>query len=160
MRRFSLVLAIILGVAASTARSAPADDPLALIRSIYRTYQGGSDASSHSGLYSRRLQGLIDVAERNTPKGEVGKIDWDVFVDGNDWALSKLQITLESKSTNRARVRARFLNFKEPRDLAFDLVREDGRWVIDETASVRKGGRWTMSKILAGAPDAFPDEKR
>jgi Protein of unknown function (DUF3828) len=160
MPRLSLILAILLGVAAAAARAAPADDPLALIQSIYRSYQAGTDTPGHSGVYSRRLQGLVDADEKNTPKGEVGKIDWDVFVDGNDWALSKLRIVLESASANRARVRARFLNFKELRDMAFDLVREDGRWVIDEVASMRKGGRWTMSKVLTGAPDAFPDEKK
>jgi hypothetical protein len=57
-------------------------------------------------------------------------------------------------------VRARFKNFGKPREIVFDVVRERGRWLIDDVQSTRTGARWTMSKILLGAPDAFPDEKK
>jgi hypothetical protein len=60
----------------------------------------------------------------------------------------------------RAQVRARFFNFKEPQDQLFDLIIEDGRWVIDDVRATQKAHRWTMSKILAHAPDAFPDEMK
>ena len=42
--------------------------------------------------------------------------------------------------------------------MLFDLVREGGRWLVDDVQSLKPGGRWTMSKILTGDPDAFPDE--
>jgi hypothetical protein len=109
----------------------------------------------------RRLQALIDADEKATPQGDAGTIDWDVFVNGNNWELSKLTIALVSKSAAHAQVRAQFFNFKDPHDLLFDLVREDGRWFIDDISETKKGGnRWTMSKILTHAPDAFPDEKK
>jgi hypothetical protein len=38
----------------------------------------------------------------------------------------------------------------------FDLVLEDGHWRIDDIEKMLKP-RWTMSKILLDAPDAFPD---
>ena len=158
MCRFALIFAFL--IAASPAPAAPHDDPLAPVTSIYKIYQEDTNDPDLSDVYSRRLQSLIDEDEKNTPKGEVGRLDWDVFVDGNDWALAKVKIELVSKSQTRARVRATFENYKEPRDIAFDLVREDGRWVIDEVSSLRSGGRWTMSKILTGAPDAFPDQKK
>ncbi len=142
------------------AQAAPADDPLALITTIYKTYQSDTDTPGLANVYSRRLQGLIDEDEKKTPPGEAGTIDWDLFIDGNDWVLSNLRIALVSRSATRARVRAAFENHQEPRDIAFDLVHEDGRWVIDDIASTRMGGRWTMSKILMGAPDAFPDQKK
>ena len=56
-------------------------------------------------------------------------------------------------------MRAVFANFGEPRNIIFNLVREDGKWRIDDIAETLKP-RWTMSKILTDAPDAFPDEKR
>ena len=71
-----------------------------------------------------------------------------------------MRIALVSRAADTAQVRARFENFKEPRDIVFDLVRENGRWLIDEMSSPLPGHRWTMSKILQHAPDAFPDEKR
>ncbi len=110
---------------------------------------------------ARRLQALIDADEKATPKGEAGTIDWDVFVNGNDWALSKLTITLVSKSAAQAQVRAQFYNFKDPHNLLFKLLREDGRWFIDDISETKKGGnRWTMSKVLMYAADAFTDEKK
>lgn len=82
-----------------------------------------------------------------------------MFVDGNDWALTKMRITLIARAGARAQVRAAFLNHKKPRDMLFDLVHERGRWRIDEVRQMQPGERWTMSKILTHAPDAFPDEK-
>jgi hypothetical protein len=57
-------------------------------------------------------------------------------------------------------IRAHFFNFKDQQDQLFDLVVEDGRWVIDDVRATQIGHRWTMSKILTRAPDAFPDEKK
>jgi hypothetical protein len=52
------------------------------------------------------------------------------------------------------------ISFK-PHDILFDLVREHGRWFIDDISETRVGSnRWTMSKILTHAPDAFPDEMK
>ena len=52
-------------------------------------------------LYSKRLQALIDKDEKETPEGMVGRIDWDVFVDGQDWQLSELKITPVSQARPR-----------------------------------------------------------
>jgi hypothetical protein len=40
----------------------------------------------------------------------VGRIDWDVFVDGQDWKLSDLKITPVSQSATQADIRATFTN--------------------------------------------------
>jgi hypothetical protein len=158
MRHLLLALAVLL--CAAPARAQPADDPVALITAIYKVYQSSSDNPGYENPYSKRLQALLDADAKATPKGDSGTIDWDVFVNGNDWELTNLRITLERKSATRAEVRARFNNFKEPEDMLFSLIREDGRWVVDDIAATKKGGRWTMSKILTHAPDAFPDEKK
>lgn len=88
----------------------------------------------------------------------VGRIDWDVFVDGQDWQLSELKIALVSKSATRAQVRATFKNFDHKSNMLFDLVLEDGHWRVDDVEKTLKP-RWTMSKILMDVPDAFPDAK-
>lgn len=53
-------------------------------------------------------------------------------------------------------MRADFANFGKPRSLLFSLVREDWEWRIDDIAETVPP-RWTLSKILKGSPDAFPD---
>jgi hypothetical protein len=99
---------------------------------------------------------LIDKDEKETPEGDVGRIDWDVFVDRQDWKLTGLKIALVSKSVDKAEVRATFKNFGQPSNMLFDLVREDGQWRVgDVTKTIPP--HWTMSKILLDAPDAFPD---
>jgi hypothetical protein len=81
-----------------------------------------------------------------------------VFVDGQEWEITELKIAVVSEDGDRAQVSASFENLGEPREMLFDLVREGGRWLVDDVQSLKPGGRWTMSKILTGAPDAFPEE--
>jgi hypothetical protein len=154
-----VLLAIALG-AASPLGDADSD-PEALITAIYQTYTDiapGEDGTPEvEDVYSARLQALLDKDAKETPEGEVGRIDWDVFVDGQDWQLTELKIVPVSKEATQAEMRATFKNFGEPRDLLYSLVLEDGHWRIDDIQETLKP-RWTMSKILLDAPDAFPDQ--
>jgi hypothetical protein len=158
------LLAIALG-AASPLGDADSD-PVALITAIYQTYTDiapGEDGTPDvQDVYSKRLQALIDKDEKETPEGDVGRIDWDLFVDGQDWQLSELKIVPVSQEAVQAEVRATFKNFGEPGDILYTLVLENGHWRIDDIQETLKP-RWTMSKILLDAPDAFPrreaDEK-
>ena len=155
MIRFAIISAILLCVA--PARAEVADDPLAYIAAIYKVYQQNRNDSGVGVVYSRRMQALRDA---DAAKGDAGTIDWDLFVNGSDWVLTNLRISLEERSATQARVRARFANIKQPEDISFDLVREGGHWAIDDITSSQLGRRWDMRKILTGAPDAFPDEKK
>jgi hypothetical protein len=147
-----LILALALGGAGPSERAD--SDPVLLIVAIYKSYQDNQPELSH--VYSKRLQALVDKDEKETPEGMVGRIDWDVFVDGQDWQLSELKIVPVSRSATHAVVRATFKNFDHPSNMLFDLVLEDGHWRIDDVEKTLKP-RWTMSKILLDAPDAFPD---
>ena len=151
-----VVFAVILVVAFSGASLAkPVDsDPVTLITAIYQTYE--TDKAGLPHIYSKRLQALIDKDAKETPEGEVGRIDWDVFIDGQDWKLTELKIARVSQTATEAKVRATFKNFDNPSDMLFYLVLEDGHWRIDDIEKTLKP-RWTMSKILLDAPDAFPD---
>jgi hypothetical protein len=151
-----IILAVILAIALVGAASAKSvdSDPVLLITAIYKTYETDSAGLPH--IYSKRLQALVNKDDKETPEGMVGRIDWDVFIDGQDWKLTELKITSVSQTPTQAQVRATFKNFDQPSDMLFDLVLEDGHWRIDDVTKTLKP-RWTMSKILLGAPDAFPD---
>jgi Protein of unknown function (DUF3828) len=133
---------------------------MSLITAIYKTYTdiepGEDGVPGLPEMYSKRLQALIAKDEAETPEGEVGRIDWDVFVDGQDWELTELKIVLVSQTDTHAQVRSTFENFGTPNENLFDLVLEDGHWRIDDIEALLPP-RWTMSKILLDAPDAFPD---
>jgi hypothetical protein len=160
MRRFYLVL-IAMALGAASPLGDADSDPVDLITAIYQTYTDiapGEDAIPEvEGVYSERLQALLDKDAKETPEGEVGRIDWDVFVDGQDWQLTELKIVPVSQGPAQAQVRASFKNFGEPRNLLYTLVLEDGHWRIDDIQETLKP-RWTLSKILLDAPDAFPDQ--
>ena len=158
--RILLALLLAVGLGAASPRTPDDSDPVSLITAIYKTYAEDKD-KDNPGLphvYSKRLQALVDKDEKETPEGMVGRIDWDVFVDGQNWKLSGLKIALVSKSATHAQVRATFKNFDHPSNMLFDLALEDGHWRVDDVEKTLKP-RWTMSKILMDAPDAFPDAK-
>jgi len=159
MRRLCLILIAIALGAASPLGDADSD-PESLITAIYQTYTdiapGEEGVPNVEGVYSKRLQALLDKDAKETPEGEVGRIDWDLFVDGQDWQLTELKIGPVSQDATQAEVRATFKNFGEPRDILYTLVLEDGYWRINDIQETLKP-RWTMSKILLDAPDAFPD---
>ena len=145
MRRWASLLAFAFSIPAVHAGSG--GDPVDAIAAIYKAYQTTPDTAPDIGaVYSSRLQQLLDADRKTTPEGEVGKIDWDVFVDGQECKLSELNVTLVSEAADHAQVSAKFNNFAEPKQILFDLVREDGRWLVDDVQSTTKGGRWTMSK--------------
>ena len=150
-----IILAFILGfvLAGSVSAKSVDSDAVTLITAIYKTYE--TDQAELPHVFSKRLQALIDKDEKEA-QGGVGRIDWDVFIDGQDWKLTELKITPVSQTPSQAQVRATFKNFDKPSDMLFDLVLEDGHWRVDDIEKTLKP-RWTMSKILTDAPDAFPD---
>jgi hypothetical protein len=158
--RFVVLILLAVALGAASPLGDADSDPVALITAIYQTYTDiapGEDAIPDvQGVYSKRLQALVDKDEKETPEGEVGRIDWDVFVDGQDWQLTALKIVPVSTEATQAAVRATFKNFGEARDILYALVLEDGHWRIDDIQETLKP-RWTMSKILQDDPDAFPD---
>lgn len=128
---------------------------------IYRAYtdtpQDAPVPAVGDEIYSKRLRALFDNDAAETPEGEVGRLDFDPFVDGQDWELGGLTVKEIYRSGGEARVRADFANFGKPRSIVFNLVREDGQWRIDDMAETLRP-RWTLSKILEGALDAYPDQ--
>ena len=150
------LLALILAIAVGAASPPKAidSDPVSLITAIYQAYLDNTPALDD--IYSKRLQALLDKDAQETPEGMVGRIDWDVFVDGQDFDLSALKIVPVSQDGSKAQIRATFIKMGEQRNMLFDLVREDGHWRIDEIAATLPP-RWFMSKILADDLGAFPD---
>ena len=155
MKAMRIVLWLILALAlAGAATFKKADrDPVSLLTAIYESYQNNDPQESY--VYSKRLQVLVDRDEKEA-EGMVGRIGWDVFIDGQDWQLSELKIVVVSKSATHAVLRATFKNFDHPCNMLFDLILGDGHWRINDIQKTLKP-RWTMSKILLDAPDAFPD---
>jgi len=171
IRRLAAGLAVLLALAALTAcggtddeeasaEQEPQSEAVAFVARIYEPYTNDENADpvrpEGSDIYSKRLRTLFDKDAAETQGGEVGRLDFNPIVDGQDWEIGGLTLKEVYRSGGEARVRADFANFGKPRSLLFSLVREDWEWRIDDIAETVPP-RWTLSKILKGSPDAFPD---
>ena len=100
-------------------------------------------------LYSARLK---DLFIKDESPGEVGNLDFAFHMNGQDvedgWEKT-LTFDLIARGSDRAVVRVTFRNF-QPQDIHYTLVRERGRWLIDDARSVAAES-WVLSEILKGA---------
>ncbi|MDB5540136.1 MAG: hypothetical protein JWQ89_1863 [Devosia sp.] len=106
-------------------------DPKALLEALYAGYMPPNEVPpNETPLQSARLNNLFakDAAEAN---GEIGRIDFGPYINGQDYQISKLVISAPYYAGGKAVVRVTFDNFDTPQELGFLLVDEDG-WKIDD----------------------------
>jgi hypothetical protein len=88
----------------------------------------------------------IDSARENN------YLDFDWVTGGQDIPdISRLKIVQTSRTETTASFRVTFTNYRQTRERQFDLVREDGRWLIEDVLLKRPEGRW-LSRILVENP--------
>ena len=101
--------------------------------------------------FSQRLQKLQDLAIANSRKlnAPVSGIDFAFQVNAQDTEPGyekSLRIIVRRNDGKRARVRVSLRNFRNV-ELVFELVPENGKWVVDEVRSIREP-RWVLSRLL------------
>ena len=136
------------------AASAPISDPAKFVAEVYRHFvasqKTGQSYVPPEDVYTDRLTKLFRD-DRKRAKGEVGCLDFDFWVNGQDWAITRLSITNGVADQDRQTVIALFLNTNTPQEIHFDFRHVAGRWLLDEVHSEREP-RWTLSKILKCQP--------
>ena len=130
------------------------DDPKSFVTEVYRRYiaaqSSGPSYDPPEDIYTARLAKLIRD-DRRRAKGEVGCLGFDFWVNGQDWEITKLAITIADEGQDRKTVVAKFLNTGDPQEIHFDFRRNAGRWLLDDVHSVL-ARRWTLSEILKCSP--------
>lgn len=130
----------------TTAAPAPDQGPVEVVRAFY-----ARDSIRAYEFYSARLRALFEADARNAA-GEVGNLDFAFHLCGQDasegWEKT-LALELAGRGERHATVRVTFVSFKEAHELHYALVREKGRWLIDDVRSFGSQ-RWLLSKILKG----------
>lgn len=128
----------------------PYDTPDALLQAFYARYLAAdADFSDDGAFRSSGLQALYDADAEATPDGEMGALDFDPFIDGQDWEITDLQIGAAGIAGDYASADVTFKNFGEERTLSYDMVKEDGGWKIDDVASKTPGNEYRLSEIFA-----------
>ena len=148
------LLILMLPAVAVPAATPRISDPVNFVADVYRHFLKAQ--SSHGSyrppedIFTSRLNKLFQD-DRKRAKGEVGCLDFDFWVNGQDWTITNLNVTSGGAGQDGWTVIARFRNLGSPQEIRFDFRRVEERWLLDDVHSV-KDPRWTLSEILKCAP--------
>ncbi len=130
----------------------PANDPMAVVRWFYPLRVETSPPP-----FSARLQKLFEAADANSKKlnAPVAGLDFGFQVNSQDTEPGyekTLRFTPRRSDGKRTRVRVTLRNYRAV-ELIYDLVFENGRWVVDDVRSTREP-RWVLSRLyMSGAKE-------
>lgn len=147
--RFAFVLALFTTLATG-ALAQPFETPEALIEALYAPYLADSDPIDRDVFFSDGLTRLYEVDAQQS-QGEVGAIDFDPVINGQDWDITDLIVGETAGSDESVVVTVRFKNFGQFVTLRYGLVNENGNWQVDDIESVEGDNRWTLSEIFENA---------
>lgn len=151
--RIAAVLAAIFVPAAAWALSdIDHTDPRAVVIAAYEPYlESDFDWGNYddSALYSRELNALFDRdARESEAAGEVGRLDFDPLVNGQDYEITNLEIGQAAVTGDKAVVPVEFDNFSSPTTIEIRLVKEDYGWSIDDVVSTGGDVAYALRDIL------------
>jgi hypothetical protein len=124
------------------------DDPVAVVRELYRVHAEADKTKQLAWLPPHRerfftgaLGALIARAyERN-------RIEFDFIFDGQDAVIKDLAFQPGRRAGNRATVIATFKNMDQPKRLEYSLLREGGAWRVADIRSRQKPS-WVLTQLL------------
>lgn len=149
MRSLALAAGLFMALT-GLAAAQPYETPDALLQAFYAPYLATDGSFADEAQFrSAGLQALYDADAEATPEGEMGALDFDPFIDGQDWEITDLEIGAAGIAGDYASADVSFKNFGEERTLSYDLVKEDGGWKIDDVASTTPGNEYRLSEIFA-----------
>jgi hypothetical protein len=139
-RRTFLSTAACLFIVPRSTSAAPATDPAAtaFVTKIYDAYKGkGSKGYSLESeadirrMFEPALAALIIKDEKAAAKRkETPTLEFDPFVDGQEWELSAVNIAVNNAPPNKAVATVSFKNFGLPTKVVLNLVKSKTDWQI------------------------------
>lgn len=155
MGRYIVILAALLTAALAPPAGRGVSDPRAFVQRTYAAYQragGETQVEWPAYAYSPRLKALFDAydAWARAHGDEVGTLDFDWWMNAQDWDLHDVRVTARATRPGRMIVTARFRNGERREEVRFLFVRLHGRWYLDD--AVQGTGHatlgWTLSALL------------
>ena len=125
-------------------------DPITVVKTFYPLR-----AEARELPFSARLQRLLEAADLNSKRlnAPVAGLDFAFQVNAQnteDGYEKTLKFSPRRNDGKRTRVRVSLRNYRNVQ-LAFDMVFENGRWLVDDVSSIREP-RWVLSRLfLIGA---------
>ena len=150
--------------AAIAAQPSP-DDPVAIVNAIYaRAAKGKGDGggafiieskAAKAQYLSRSLVQLWAKADAQTPKGDVGPVDFDPVTNSQEPDVKSFKLVAEKLDPGKAVIAVTVAVRGAPRaksadnTIRYNLVRDDGRWKIDDISGAEDGKPWSIRSMLS-----------
>lgn len=138
--RLSTLLAAIVFIGLSATAPSYAQDDAAkqFLQGIYKQYLGknapGADYSSEElarRYFDDTLTELI-VRDQKESEGEIGRIGFDPFLNGQDFEIKSVNVTITPTDTDRAKGVVNFVNFGRRQKVTYDLIKTVQGWRISD----------------------------
>jgi hypothetical protein len=137
------------------AGAAPAlafDTPQALLKALYAPYSKPDfdwSKFDETQFRSKELNALFAKDEKEA-NGEVGRLDFDPYVDGQDYQLTDMKFGTPVITGDKATVEVTFKNMDMEEDMVFALVKEADGWKIDDVKSKGGADPYDLKDIMSG----------
>jgi len=148
MRRLALA---VLAFAALVVPAFAYDSPKALLEALYSPYSQGDSFDwskwDEAQFRSKELNVLFDKDAKEAD-GDIGRLDFDPYIDGQDYKISDLKFADAQIEGDTAKVEVTFKNFDLAEDMTFTLVKEADGWKIDDVVSANKDFPYSLKAIM------------
>jgi hypothetical protein len=149
--RTLLLILSFLAVTPAFPQSPVFEDPKGLVAHAYAPYEAGGFYEELTELFSPTLKQLWDEMAARSEAEQAPIIDFDPLVNGQDFHLTDLIVADPVMDGDSATIAVSFLNFGEPQELRFSLVRGAQGWKIDDIEAYGQYP-WRLSELLAADP--------
>jgi hypothetical protein len=144
------MLALITLAAALPPAFAADEDPVAVLRELYRVHAEAEKTKVMAWMkphqqrfFTRALGDRIERAYKSN------QIDFDFIWDGQDAVIKDLAFQPGRRSGDKATVIVTFKNMDQPKRLEYSMVREGGAWRVADIRSRQKPA-WVLTQVLKG----------
>jgi hypothetical protein len=150
-KAFAVFTAIAILIGASITAFGQTTSPTALVADLYKQHN-----AKKSPFFQSKNRALVDKyftkatadliwKDSTTTSGEVGALDGDPLYDAQDTDIKKFVIGKASINGEKASVPVTFMNFDQKKTVTFALVKEGGKWKIDD---IGYGADYTLVSML------------
>jgi hypothetical protein len=144
------IAGITLALMASAGHASPikVSDPEKAMRQVYAALE--KDGKAIELPLSAQLDGLFKLDQRESTPDEVGRIDFDYFVNGQDSKITEPVVTSRTveNAPDRRIVVVRFKNFDEEMENHYFWEKTKAGWVLDDVRFLDGQEGYTLSLVL------------
>ena len=128
----------------------------AFITAIYNSYKGKDakgvrlDREQNIRRYFEPKLATLMANDRKQAarRNEVGSLDFDPFLDAQDWDVTAFDIVVSDEAAGKAQATVKFINQGQSMTVVLDLVQVKNAWRIYDITWSRGGETETLRKIF------------